>query len=87
MNTHHPSATAGTSQCDSILRLLSASPGAWVSMMDLHRFSGAMAVHSRISELRGRGHDIAWKKQTHGKMIHSFYRLIPRTATHQPDLF
>jgi hypothetical protein len=55
MSTHHPSITAGASQCDLILELLAAANGRWVSMIDLHRVSGSMAVHSRIADLRERG--------------------------------
>jgi biotin operon repressor len=83
----HPSIETGTSQCDSILQMLKNSKGNWVSMMDLHRGSGAMAVHSRISDLRKRGHDIAHRNQTQGKMVHSYYRLILPAVHHQPDLF
>ena len=52
---NHPSITAGASQCDLILELLAAANGRWVSMIDLHRVSGSMAVHSRIADLRERG--------------------------------
>lgn len=75
MITTHSSATAGTSQCACILAALEANPGAWVSLVRLHAVSGSMAVHSRIPELRSRGHRIEHKNERVKKMIHSFYLL------------
>lgn len=75
MTTHHPSAPAGTSQCACILAELQLSPGAWVSLIRLHAISGSMAVHSRINDLRQRGHPIEHRNERIKKMIHSSYRL------------
>ena len=82
----HPSTTAGASQCETILALLVAAAGRWVSMMDLHRASGSMAVHSRIADLRKRGHDIRQKNDRLGKSVRSSYKLILPAATEQPEL-
>jgi hypothetical protein len=81
--TNHPSPAAAASQCDLIPAGLQESRGEWVGMLTLHHLSGAMAVHSRISELRGRGHQIDQKSRKVGRMIHSSYRLIPEST---PDL-
>jgi biotin operon repressor len=77
---NHPSLTAGTSQCSAILELLTASNGRWVPMIDLHRVSGSMAVHSRISDLRERGHDIQQRSERVGKSVRSYYSLTPATG-------
>ena len=77
---NHPSLAAGSSQCDLILELLSASNGRWVSMIDLHRVSGSMAVHSRIADLRERGLHIEQHSVRKGRSVHSSYRLIPPTG-------
>jgi len=83
MNTqteYHASGT-GTSQCDLILARLRRSRGCEVSMPELAKVGsggeGFCMVHSRIADLRKRGHDIppARLKKVDGKM-HSFYRLI-----------
>lgn len=81
---NHPSLAAGSSQCDLILELLAAANGRWVPMIDLHRVSGSMAVHSRISDLRERGHAIEQHSVRKGRAVHSRYRLAP--ATGQLDL-
>jgi catalase (peroxidase I) len=66
----------GLSQCEKILRFLKKKNGEWVSMVDLWRISGSMAVHSRISDLRKRqGLVIEQKNEFHGKEVHSFYRI------------
>lgn len=52
---------SGRSQCECILAVLQRSVGhldGWVAMPRLARESGAYAVHSRVSELRKRGHRI-----------------------------
>lgn len=69
---------AGSSQCDRILAELKARTGEWVSMDRLYRLSGAHAVHSRVADLRKRGHNITHKNErTAAGMILSFYRLEP----------
>lgn len=75
MITTHSSAPAGTSQCACILAEIEAIPGAWVSLVRLHAVSGSMAVHSRINDLRQRGHRIEHKNEYVKRMCHSFYRL------------
>ena len=75
MTTTHPSAEAGTSQCAIILARLQSSPGEWVPMPTLARMAGGYAVHSRISDLRTRGHVIDHCNRRFGRKTHSFYRL------------
>lgn len=80
----HPSITTGTSQCGCILAELELHAGEWVSLPRLHCVSGSLAVHSRINDLRQRGHRIEQRNERpKGKTaIHSFYRLIlPATPT------
>lgn len=74
--TNHTSSYAGTSQCSCILAELQLIPGAWVSLIRLHAVSGSMAVHSRINDLRQRGHPIEHKNERVKKMNHSSYRLV-----------
>ena len=67
----------GVSQCDKILARLQAANGEWVSMLDLWICSGSMAIHSRISDLRKRGHTIEQSnRNNHGRKVHSFYKLV-----------
>lgn len=64
------------SQCAKILAKLEAHRGQWVPMPDLWRASGAFAVHSRIADLRLRGHDIENDEQRAPDGTRtSFYRL------------
>lgn len=49
--------------------------GGWVPGWYLYRVSGAMAVHSRIAELRKRGHKIPNRQETSGRARRSYYRL------------
>ena len=72
----HPSIESGSSQCACILAELVANAGKEVSLVRLHAVSGSMAVHSRINDLRKRGHSIQQRNQRVKRMIHSFYRLI-----------
>lgn len=53
---------AGASQCDAILGLLQERAD-WVPVYELHQVSNSLAVHSRISELRERGHVIENRRQ------------------------
>jgi len=76
MTTTHISKPTGASQCARILQLLEYRDGAWTEMPHLARNSGAYAVHSRISDLRKRGHVIQHKNVQKGREVHSFYRLI-----------
>lgn len=84
MNQAEFAATPRTrSQCDAILSVLSDRQGDWVSMIDLWGASGAFAVHSRISDLRARGHMISHKNERKADgTIHSFYRIEKACAAH-----
>jgi hypothetical protein len=68
---------AGESQCDRILERLMATPGQWVPMPELYRISGAMAVHSRVADLRKRGVPVEHRNVRQGNRgaVHSFYRV------------
>lgn len=65
----------GESQTDKVLMLLYEARGEWVSMPSLASFSGAYAVHSRVSDLRKRGHNIEHRNEHSGRVVKSFYRL------------
>jgi hypothetical protein len=73
--TTHPDPTAGTSQCDLILAALLMQPGQWLPMTYLGRVAGCWAVHSRISDLRRRGHVIDQRNERAGRKILSSYRI------------
>ena len=75
--TTHPSRATGTSQCDLILAALLESPGAWLSVHHLYRISGSQVVHSRISDLRRRGHHIEQRSLRRGRTNLSSYRILP----------
>ena len=66
------------SQADRILERLQFTSEAWVGMPDLAKVSGAYAVHSRIAELRRRGHRIENRieRSADGTRL-SWYRLTP----------
>ena len=71
----HAASGAGTTQCGAILARLEAAKGDWVPMPELAKASGGYAVHSRIAELRARGHVISQSSNRSGRKILSFYRL------------
>jgi hypothetical protein len=71
-------------QSQLILERLKATPGTWVPMPELHRVSGAYAVHSRVSELRSDGHDIRVRVQG-SRPRKSFYRLDAMRAQSPND--
>ncbi|NBW20942.1 MAG: hypothetical protein EBR82_74575 [Caulobacteraceae bacterium] len=73
--TEHAATGAGLSQCDRILAALESKRGHWVAMPDLARIAGGYAVHSRIAELRTRGHRIESMQERRGRKVWSFYRL------------
>jgi hypothetical protein len=62
-------------QGQKILELLRANRGEWVSMFALYQKSGAMAVHSRISDLRSLGNRILNKTEVQDGVRFSFYKL------------
>jgi len=71
-------AAKAAAQADYEARILAAleyERGHWVPMPDLARIAGAFAVHSRIADLRKRGHRISHMNQKNGRKVWSFYRL------------
>jgi hypothetical protein len=91
MNTTHPSPQTGLSQADAILAELRAAAGDWVSMPRLSHVSGSYNVHSRIADLRARGHIISQKNEhftENGRRVcASSYRLIAtQPSTLNPQL-
>lgn len=80
MESHlHPDHENPT-QADKILERLQRTPGEWVPMPELWEVSGAFAVHSRISELRARGHAIE-VKVVGSRPRCSAYRIIQEVPT------
>jgi hypothetical protein len=71
----HPHPQAGPSQCALILAELLRAGGEWVGLPRLMAVSGSAAVHSRIADLRKRGHDIAHRNEQHGRAVHSYYAI------------
>ena len=70
----------GLSQCDLVLMALCDAASdrmdpQWVSLPDLVQACGGYAVHSRVADLRKRGHDIEQTSVRRGGKVHSFYRL------------
>jgi hypothetical protein len=87
--TTHPIPSAGETQCDIILAVLEQARGEWVPMTELAAAAGCYAVHSRISDLRARGHDIPRPRLHHthrgGRRIcESAYRLVRADAQSSP---
>lgn len=66
----------GKSQNQLVLEMLVLAGGEWVSLPDLMRHSGSANVHSRVADLRKRGHDVQWKRTQVGRRIHSWYRMV-----------
>ena len=78
MTQHEHAATGlGITQCDRIILELTVRKNQWVAMPDLARISGGYAVHSRIAELRKRGHRIDWmqERKPGTRKVWSYYRL------------
>lgn len=71
----HAATGAGLSQCDRILAELESKRGDWVPMPNLAHIAGCFAVHSRIADLRKRGHRIESMQDRHGRKVCSYYRL------------
>ena len=63
------------SQADTILGELKRVRGEWVSMPTLAHLAECFAVHSRISELRGRGEEIECRTVRDGRKVQSYYRI------------
>lgn len=73
--TEYQRAALGQSQEARIMKELIDAQGEWVPMRKLGRVSRSMNVHSRIAELRKRGHVIPNKCDRSGRVVKSFYRL------------
>lgn len=82
--TTYEQSGAGLSQCDLVLLRLRRAfnnakrynvPVDWVSLPDLVEECGGYAVHSRVADLRKRGHDIEQMSVRRDGKVHSFYRL------------
>ena len=67
---------AATSQNDAILEDLTRHIGEWVPMPLLVEISGGYACHSRISDLRKKGHRIENMVDRSSKPYKSYYRLV-----------
>jgi hypothetical protein len=67
---------ASLSQCDKILAALRDARGQWVAMPDLVMASASFNIHSRVSDLRKRGHVIEQEGKSEGRKVKSFYRLL-----------
>jgi hypothetical protein len=66
---------SGKSQNQLVLEMLVIAGGEWVSLPDLMRHSGSANIHSRVADLRKRGHNVQWKRTQVGRRIHSWYRM------------
>lgn len=64
------------SQNSRILARLQRSKGKFVRMPELMLVSRCAVVHSRIADLRKRGHKIENHVIQDGRVKHSFYRLL-----------
>lgn len=83
--TTFKSERTGETQCQAILNHLEQHRGKWVAMPDLVRVSGAYAVHSRISDLRARGHHIVQRNERSGRTVKSFYLLVASSLDGSPE--
>ena len=79
----HPSLETGLSQCDLILAELQVSRGHWVPMPRLVVCSGSYNVHSRIADLRKRGHVILHenRRKQGSRVVQSYYQLSQPTES------
>jgi hypothetical protein len=83
--TTFESSGAGLTQCEKILLALRTQQACcggmiedtgWLSLPYLVDVSGGYAVHSRVADLRKRGHDIEQMSVHRAGKVHSFYRLV-----------
>lgn len=71
----------GATQCELILwrlrnlTIADQRRDGWVGLPDLVDACGGYAVHSRVADLRRRGHDIEQWSIRRGRVVRSFYRL------------
>lgn len=70
------SPNSNPSQCKRILARLSERKGKWVAMPELMRIGKCGPVHSRIADLRRKGHEIENDVIQDGRVKHSFYKLV-----------
>ena len=80
MTTQLEFTSAKATQSDRILLMLQSRRGEWVDMPCLARVGadndhGFCMVHSRVADLRKRGHTIEHRNERVGGRCHSFYRL------------
>lgn len=73
--TEYQRAALGESQEARILCALVSHIGEWVAMPELAQVYGVGAGHSRVSDLRKRGHNIEHRNERSGRVVKSFYRL------------
>lgn len=76
VTTQREFGSSGVSQCAVILGVLCANPGRWVPMPKLAQAAGCYAVHSRIADLRKRGHTIEHRNEWAGRVCRSSYRIV-----------
>lgn len=62
------------SQCEAVLAMLER--GELVTPRTVYAATGSLACHSRIAELRERGHDILCAVVREGRTKHGVYRLV-----------
>ena len=71
-------------QNERILERLKTTPNKWIPMPELAEIGsgkrfGFCMVHSRISELREKGHVIEHSQERIDGQTHSFYRIIEKS--------
>jgi len=74
--TTHDTPQSGKTQCQRILKLLEENKPSPVAMTLLHRESGSLNIHSRIADLRKRGHAIENIVERVNGKTHSYYKLL-----------
>lgn len=74
--------SAGRTQNERVLHCLQEHAPSWVAMPVLWLASGAMAVHSRVADLRKAGHTIEQRSERKDGVVHSSYRLLPPPTDH-----
>lgn len=76
-----------TAQCSLVLAYLLRFKNKWIPMPELAKISGSLNVHSRIAEVRRRGHTIL-NRVTQGKhnVKCSEYKLVPKISKQAPPL-
>ena len=67
------------SQCDTLLLAMRA--GHVITPLVAYKLTGSLACHSRIAELRERGHDIRCEVKRDGQSKYGCYTLVERSMT------